>query len=1269
MRTESSPLRHAMNALRHHSFATFAAGRRLPRLAGVGILTLMLAAAAHAASYTVSNKNDSGTGSLRAAITSVNGDSSADTITFAPAVTGTINLQTPLPSITNSVTITGPGAGKLTISGSGIGAGAAGPMITVNTGVTVTLSGLTLAENTNGGGDGGAINTAGTLTISGCEITNNSALDGGGIYASGGTLTVLDSSFSGNISTASGGAIAATGNAKAMVTNSSFSANQASGDNGGAIENGGTLTIVNSTISLNLAPVGSGGGVDNAGTLTLGNAIVAGNSASTSSDVNGTYTDNGGNQVNESASTINLAPLNNYGGVLQTMLPLPGSPAICGGLAANASGASLTTDERGFSFGKAAYCTGSQVDAGAVQTDYTSIQFTNANTTYGYAGLTGHAVATPAPPNVSVTENGQNIGGVPVTLTEGSGTATGVGPVTTIAGTGATFSSLTVGTADASDTLSASLQPTSSAPPFTSSVGLVIEQPMTLAGSLPGATVGTLYTQPLVSSGGTSPFTDKVNSGSLPAGVTFGSDGSLSGTPTTANSNDSFSLTVTDNYGFTATGSYTVAVAKGTASLSFSGTSQVYTGSSLPVTVTTTPSGLTVGITYTGISPTVYGPSSTAPKNVGTYTVDATVNGTDENNWTGSSSTTLTITNGSVNIQLNNLNQTFGSTVPVTATTTPGGITVDITYTGISPTVYPTSSTPPTNAGSYTVSATVDATADPNYSGSQTGTLTINPEPVTFTLGNLSQTFGSTGAVTVTNASQSGLTYDLTYSSSSYPSSATPPTNAGTYTVVARVDPTADPNFTGSQNGALTIAQQKVTIALSSNLSQTFGSVTPVTASTTPSGITVDVTYSGSGYGPSATEPINAGTYTVTASVDPSQTNYTGTISSQLQINKATATVTLVPSSLIQVYTGSPLAVSVTTTPTVQAVVITYNGSTNQPVNAGAYSVIATVNDPNYQGSANAQMVIEDFTLSDSFSGTASVTQGFATGSGVSGVNADPFTPQAITMTPAAVGYTPNLTLTCTVSAATAPSSPTVPACLLNDTAAMITGNGLTPATVTINAAGATPGFYTVAVAASDPATGLTRTSSFTVAVRSASTALTLQSGATTGNTATVDFVLPANVGLSGLNCTSIAGPTLTAPVTPIALGVACTLNPTSIASATSIQEAPVTVSVNTGATMTTAQLGERSSYLAAGVLGIPLLGLFGLLAGGRKSAAAMALRVFLIVGVVFGAMQLTGCGGSFTRTTTASGSTPPGSYDVLVQGTGSDNQTYQAVVVLNVTR
>jgi hypothetical protein len=138
------------------------------------------------------------------------------------------------------------------------------------------------------------------------------------------------------------------------------------------------------------------------------------------------------------------------------MVPLPGSPAICAGLSANIL-PGVTTDQRGYPNTNTTYTGYSSnspcVDSGAVQTNYQSVQFSNAGS--GYSGTVNQPVS-PAPV-VSVTENGQNIAGVPVTLGfSGTGIASGLGPVTTVAGTGAQFGSLSVNMTG-SDTLSATL--------------------------------------------------------------------------------------------------------------------------------------------------------------------------------------------------------------------------------------------------------------------------------------------------------------------------------------------------------------------------------------------------------------------------------------------------------------------------------------------------------------------------------------------------------------------------------------------------------------------------------------------------------------------------------------------------------------------------------------------------------------------------------------------------------------------------------------------
>jgi large repetitive protein len=77
--------------------------------------------------------------------------------------------------------------------------------------------------------------------------------------------------------------------------------------------------------------------------------------------------------------------------------------------------------------------------------------------------------------------------------------------------------------------------------------------------SLPGGTVGTAYSQSLAASGGTTPYNWTIASGSLPAGLSLGGAGSITGTPTTAG-NSSFTVRATDAGNQTADKPFTIAV-------------------------------------------------------------------------------------------------------------------------------------------------------------------------------------------------------------------------------------------------------------------------------------------------------------------------------------------------------------------------------------------------------------------------------------------------------------------------------------------------------------------------------------------------------------------------------------------------------------------------------------------------------------------------------------------------------------------------------------
>ncbi|WP_161962887.1 putative Ig domain-containing protein [Xanthomonas campestris] len=125
--------------------------------------------------------------------------------------------------------------------------------------------------------------------------------------------------------------------------------------------------------------------------------------------------------------------------------------------------------------------------------------------------------------------------------------------------------------------------------------------------ALPTATRGTAYSQTLSASGGTAPYTYTLSAGSLPAGLTLASNGTLSGTAT---AEGSFTVTVraTDAGNFTGDQAYSLTVAAPNLALPASnlpaGTAgQAYTAAISPATGGTAPYSyaLTAGALPSGV--------------------------------------------------------------------------------------------------------------------------------------------------------------------------------------------------------------------------------------------------------------------------------------------------------------------------------------------------------------------------------------------------------------------------------------------------------------------------------------------------------------------------------------------------------------------------------------------------------------------------------------------------------------------------------------------
>src|SRR5262249_46734232 len=213
-----------------------------------------------------------------------------------------------------------------------------------------------------------------------------------------------------------------------------------------------------------------------------------------------------------------------------------------------------------------------------------------------------------------------------------------------------------------------------------------------------------------------------------------------------------------------------------------------------------------LSVSYSGRNATTYGPSTTAPTNAGDYTASATFSG-DANHTGSSDSKDFSISKATSTTTVTVANATYdGLPHGGTATATGAGAlnqSLTVTYSGRNATTYGPSTPAPTNAGDYTASATF--AGDANHTGSNdtkdfsiakaSSATTVTAVDATYDGAPHGATAAATGAgnlnqsLTVTYAGRNGTVY---------PSSITPPTNAGDYTASASF--AGDANHTGSND-------------------------------------------------------------------------------------------------------------------------------------------------------------------------------------------------------------------------------------------------------------------------------------------------------------------------------------------------------------------------------------------------------------------------------------------------------------------------------------
>ena len=364
----------------------------------------------------------------------------------------------------------------------------------------------------------------------------------------------------------------------------------------------------------------------------------------------------------------------------------------------------------------------------------------------------------------------------------------------------------------------------------------------------------------------------------------------------------------------------------------------------------TASSGLPVAFAVASGPGTIGGGTNLSFTGAGTVSVVASQAG--DADWLPAAATNdLAVSKAEATVMLGSLGPIYdGTPKTATATTDPAGLAVEFTYDG--------GATAPMAAGSYAVTGTVN---DVLYRGEAVGTLTIGKGAATVTLESLDPTYDGTPRPATVTTDPAGLAVDFTYDGAT-----NEPVAVGSYAVTGTVN---EANWQGSATGTLTIGKGAATVTLE-NLEQEYdGTPRPATATTVPAGLAVDFTYDGA-----TNEPVVVGSYAATGTVN--DANWQGSAAGTLAIGKGTATITL--DGLAHVYDGTEKNATATTIPAGLAVVLTYAGETNRPVEVGSYAVTGTVNEANWQGTNGGTLVIAKSTatvtliqLSHVYDGTA----------------------------------------------------------------------------------------------------------------------------------------------------------------------------------------------------------------------------------------------------------------------------------------------------------
>jgi hypothetical protein len=378
-----------------------------------------------------------------------------------------------------------------------------------------------------------------------------------------------------------------------------------------------------------------------------------------------------------------------------------------------------------------------------------------------------------------------------------------------------------------------------------------VVNPLTiLTASVPAGTVGVAYSTTFAAVNGTTPYSYSVSAGTLPAGLTLSAAGVLAGTPTTTGTS-SFTVTVTDAKGATASAAFSLTVSAQSTSIVTIATTSVPSGTvGVPYYTTILPANGTAPYVFAqtggslpaGIAVSPVGVVSGTPTASGTFSFSVTV--TDANAHTASSTYSLVIAAAVTPVSIVTTSLPAGSvgvaySAPVVAAhgTAPYAFAITSGAAPAGLTLSPSGvlAGTPTTGGSSSFTVTV---TDANKgTASATYTVAISSGGVAaLTLGPASIPAAVVGASYTTQLLVSGGTapYTVTQTSGTLPAGITlsaagvlagTANTVGTYTFAAQVEDASSPQQMASASFTLSVVNATVAVntgAVITTVPQTF---------------------------------------------------------------------------------------------------------------------------------------------------------------------------------------------------------------------------------------------------------------------------------------------------------------------------------------------------------------------------------------------------------------------------------------------------------------